>query len=53
MNWENHLKKNPIQKIEKNRIDQNEIAACEQKTSSEEANFCSNTKGEVDRTSWD
>ena len=27
----------------KNRKNQNEIAACEQKTASEKANFCSNT----------
>ena len=37
------LKKNPIQKIEKNSKNQSEIAACEQKTTSEKANFCSNT----------
>ena len=42
MDWENHLEKNPIQKIKKNSKHQSEIAACEQKTSSEEANFCSN-----------
>ena len=36
-------KKNPIQKIRKNRKNQSEIAACEQKTTSEKANFCSNT----------
>ena len=36
---ENHLE-NPIQKNSKN---QSEIAACEQKTTSEKANFCSNT----------
>ena len=33
-------KKNPIQK---NRKNQSEIAAYEQKTTSEKANFCSNT----------
>ena len=44
MDWENHLEKNKIQKIEiKNSKNQSEIAACEQKTSSEKANFCSNT----------
>ena len=43
MDWENHLEKNPIQKIEKNSKNQSEIAACEQKTTSEKANFCSNT----------
>ena len=39
MDWDNHLEKNPIQKNSKN---QSEIAACEQKTTSERANFCSN-----------
>ena len=39
----NHLEKNPIQKIEKTVKNQSEIAACEQKTASEKANFCSNT----------
>ena len=42
MDWENHLEKNPIQKIEKTK-NQSEIAACEQKTTSEKPNFCSNT----------
>ena len=43
MDWENHLEiKNPIQKS-KNTKYQNEIAACDQKTGSEKANFCSNT----------
>ena len=37
----NHLEKNPIEK--KNSKNQSEIAACEQKTTSEKANFCSNT----------
>ena len=42
MDWENHLEKNPIQKIEKIvKKKQSEIAACEQKTS-KRANFCSN-----------
>ena len=37
-------KKNPIQIIEKkNSENQSEIAICEQKTTSEKANFCSNT----------
>ena len=41
MDWENHLdKKNPIQKLAKN---QSEIAASEQKTTCDNANFCSNT----------
>ena len=35
-------KKNPIQKIEKNSKHQSEIAACEQKSTSEKANFRSN-----------
>ena len=43
MDWKNHLEKNPIQKIEKTVKNQSEIAACEQKTTSEKANFCSNT----------
>ena len=42
MDWENHLETNPIQKIEKTK-NQSQIAACEQKTTSEKANFCSNT----------
>ena len=42
MDWENHLEKNPVKKIEKTK-NQSEIAACEQKTTSEKANFCSNT----------
>ena len=43
MDWENHLEKNPIQKIEKNSKNQSGIAACEQKTTTEKSNFCSNT----------
>ena len=43
MDWENHLEKDTIQKIEKNSNNQSEIAACEQKTTSEKAKFCSNT----------
>ena len=35
------FKKNPTQKIEKNNKKQSEIAACEQKATSERANFCS------------
>ena len=38
----NHVEKNPNQKIEKTSKNQCEIAACEQKTTSEKANFCSN-----------
>ena len=43
MDWENHLEKNPIPKIQKNSKNQSEIAAFEQKITSEKANFCSNT----------
>ena len=43
MDWEIHLEKKPIQKFEKNCKNLSEIAACEQKTTSEKANFCSNT----------
>ena len=43
MDWENHLEKNPIQKIEKKSKNQSEIAACEQTITSEKANFCSDT----------
>ena len=43
MDWKNHLEKNPIQKIEKNSKNQSEIAACEQKITTDKANFCSNT----------
>ena len=40
MDWENHSEKSPIRKNSKN---QSEIAACEQKTTTEKPNFCSNT----------
>ena len=43
MDWKNYLEKNTIQKIEKNSKNQSEIAACEQKTTTEKPNFCSNT----------
>ena len=43
MDWENHLEKKSIQKIEKIVKIKSEIAACAQKTTSEKANFCSNT----------
>ena len=43
MDWENHLEKKPIQKLKKICKNQSEIAACEQKTTSEKASFCSNT----------
>ena len=42
MDWKNHLEKNPIQKIEKT-VKLSEIAACEQKITTDKANFCSNT----------
>ena len=35
MDWENHLEKNPIQKNRKNGKNQSEIAACEQKITTE------------------
>ena len=41
MDWENPLEKKPDPK--KNSKNQSEIAACEQKTTREKANFCSNT----------
>ena len=43
MDWENHLEKKSDPKNRKNCKNQSEIAACEQKTTSEKANFCSNT----------
>ena len=43
MDWETHLEKNSIQKFEKTVKNQSEIAACEQKTTTEKPNFCSNT----------
>ena len=43
MDWENHLEKKSNPKNRENRENQSEIAACEQKTTSEKANFCSNT----------
>ena len=43
MDWENHLEKNSIQKIEKKVKNQSEIAACKQKTTTEKTNFSSNT----------
>ena len=42
MDWENHLKKSDP-KNRKNSKNQSEIAACEQKTTTEKPNFCSNT----------
>ena len=43
MDWKNHLEKKPDPKKLKNSKNQSEIATCEQKTTSEKANFCSNT----------
>ena len=37
------FRKNPIHKIEKTLKNPSEIAACEQKTTTDKANFCSNT----------
>ena len=42
MDWKNHLEENPIQKNRKNCKIPSEIAACEQKITSEKANFRSN-----------
>ena len=39
MDWKTHLEKNPTRKNSK----KSETAACEQKTTSEKANFCLNT----------
>ena len=43
MDYENQLEKNPIQEIEKTVKNQSEIAGCEQNTTTEKLNFCSNT----------
>ena len=43
MDWENQLEKKSDPKNRKNSKNQSEIAACEQKSTSEKANFCSNT----------
>ena len=43
MDWDNHLEKNLIQNIEKKTKNRRKIAACEQKTTGEKANFYSNT----------
>ena len=43
MVWENHLEKKSDPKNRKNSINQGEIAACEQKTTSKKANFCLHT----------
>ena len=44
MDWENHLEKKFDPKNRKNSKNQSEIAACEQKTTTEKPNFCSNTQ---------
>ena len=43
MDWEYHLEKKSDPKNRKNSKNQSEIAACEQKITSEKANFCSKT----------
>ena len=43
MEWEIHLENKSDPKNRKNSKHQSEIAACEQKTTRENANFCSNT----------
>ena len=43
MDWVNHSEKKSYPKNRKNSKNQSEIAACEQKTTSKKANFCSNT----------
>ena len=43
MDWENYLEKKSDPKNRKNSKNQSEIAACEQKTTTEKPNFCSNT----------
>ena len=43
MDWENQLKKKSDPKNRKDSRDQSEIAACEQKNTTEKPNFCSNT----------
>ena len=43
MDWENQLRKKSDPKNRKNSKNENEIAACEQKTTTEKPNFCSNT----------
>ena len=39
MDWRNHFKKNPIQKIKKTVKNQSQIAECEQKTTTEKHEF--------------
>ena len=42
MDWENHLEKSRSKNRKNSKI-KSEIAACEQKTTTEKPNFCSNT----------
>ena len=43
MDWENHLEKNPIQNIEKTVKIELKLPHVNKKTTSERANFCSDT----------
>ena len=43
MDWKNHLEEKSYPKNRKNSKNQSEIAACEQKITTDKANFCSNT----------
>ena len=43
MDWENYLEIKSDPKNRKNSENQSEIAACEQKTTTEKRNFCSNS----------
>ena len=43
MDWENHLEKNPIQKIEKTVKIRVKLPHVNKKTTTEKPNFCSNT----------
>ena len=43
MDWENHLEKNPVKKIEKTEKIKAKLPHVNKKTTSEKANFCSNT----------
>ena len=43
MDWKNLLEKMQFKKFKKNSENQSEISACEHNTTSEKANFCSNT----------
>ena len=43
MDWENHLEKNPVKKIEKTEKIKAKLPHVSKKTTCEKANFCSNT----------